>query len=69
MGKLFGMPRTLAGAQLRVMVPVVVLSGFINDTPLVMVTLPIVIQWAKKVRLWCSLGRLCVLEVVVDICV
>jgi di/tricarboxylate transporter len=49
-GKLFGMPRTLAEAQLRVLIPITVLSGFINDTPLVMVTLPIVIQWAKKVR-------------------
>jgi di/tricarboxylate transporter len=50
-GKLFGAPTTLAGAQLRVMIPITLLSGFINDTPLVMVTLPIVIQWAKKVRM------------------
>ncbi|EED87518.1 predicted protein, partial [Thalassiosira pseudonana CCMP1335] len=50
-GKLFGHPTTLAGAQLRVLLPITLLSGFINDTPLVTITLPIVIQWAKKVRL------------------
>jgi Citrate transporter/TrkA-C domain len=49
-GKLFGRPTTLAGAQLRVMIPITFLSGFINDTPLVTVVLPIVIQWAKKVN-------------------
>jgi di/tricarboxylate transporter len=50
-GKLFGRPTTLAGAQLRVMIPITLLSGFINDTPLVTVTLPIVMQWARKVNL------------------
>jgi Na+/H+ antiporter NhaD/arsenite permease-like protein len=50
-GKLFGRPTTLAGAQLRVLVPITLLSGFINDTPLVTVVLPIVIQWARKVNL------------------
>jgi di/tricarboxylate transporter len=49
-GKMFGRPTTLAGAQLRVMVPITLLSGFINDTPLVTVVLPIVIQWARKVN-------------------
>ncbi|KAL7469645.1 hypothetical protein ACHAXS_009900 [Conticribra weissflogii] len=50
-GKLFGRPTTLSGAQLRVMLPITALSGFINDTPLVTITLPIVIQWARKVKL------------------
>lgn len=49
--KLLGRPRTLSGAQLRVMVPIAILSGFVNDTPLVAVTLPIVIQWARKINL------------------
>jgi di/tricarboxylate transporter len=48
--KLLGRPRTLSGAQLRVMVPIAMLSGFVNDTPLVTVTLPIVIQWARKIN-------------------
>jgi di/tricarboxylate transporter len=50
-GKLFGRPKTLAGAQARLMIPITALSGFINDTPLVTVTLPIVIQWCKRVNL------------------
>ena len=49
-GKLFGKPTTLTGAQMRVMLPITLLSGFINDTPLVTITLPIVIQWGKKIR-------------------
>lgn len=47
-GKLFGTPKTISGAQMRVMFPITLLSGFINDTPLVMITMPIVIQWARK---------------------
>ena len=50
-GKLFGRPTMLAGAQLRIMIPITLLSGFINDTPLVTIALPIVIQWAKKINL------------------
>ena len=49
--KLLGRPTTLSGAQLRVMVPITMLSGFINDTPLVCIALPIVIQWARKINL------------------
>ena len=49
-GKLFGRPTTLTGAQLRVMIPITALSGFINDTPLVTIALPIVIQWAKMIN-------------------
>lgn len=30
------------------MLPIVALSGFINDTPLVVVTLHIVLQWTRK---------------------
>jgi len=48
--KLLGNPKTPSEAQLRVMLPVAILSGFINDTPLVVITLPIVIQWAKKIN-------------------
>lgn len=49
-GKLFGTPKSISGAQMRVMFPITLLSGFINDTPLVMVTMPIVIQWARKMN-------------------
>jgi hypothetical protein len=50
-GKLFGRPTTLTGAQLRIMIPITLLSGFINDTPLVTIGLPIVIQWSKTINL------------------
>ena len=49
-GKLLGAPRTVSEAQLRVMIPIAVLSGFINDTPLVTVALPSVIQWARRIK-------------------
>ncbi|KAL7519159.1 hypothetical protein ACHAWX_003953 [Stephanocyclus meneghinianus] len=49
-GKLFGRPSTPAGAQIRVMAPIMALSGFINDTPLVTVALPVLIQWAGRVK-------------------
>lgn len=49
-GKLFGRPNTPAGAQIRVMTPIMLLSGFINDTPLVTVALPVLIQWAGRVK-------------------
>ncbi len=35
---------------MRVMFPVTLLSGFINNTPLVMISMPIVIQWARKIH-------------------
>jgi Citrate transporter len=49
-GKLLGTPRTPSEAQLRVLLPIAALSGFINDTPLVVMSLPIVIQWAKRIN-------------------
>jgi len=49
--RLLGNPRTVSEAQLRVMLPIAVLSGFINDTPLVTIALPSVIQWARKVQI------------------
>ena len=50
-GKLLGRPKTIAEAQLRVMVPIAAMSGFINDTPLVTVALPSIIQWSKKTQI------------------
>jgi Na+/H+ antiporter NhaD/arsenite permease-like protein len=49
-GKLLGTPRTPSEAQLRLLLPIAALSGFINDTPLVVMSLPIVIQWAKRIN-------------------
>ncbi len=46
-GKLLGHPKTLAGAQLRLIGTVTFISAFLNNTPIVAVLIPIVIHWAK----------------------
>ncbi len=48
MGKLLGRPKTAASAQLRLMVPVTIVSAFMNNTPIVAVMIPIVQKWAKN---------------------
>ncbi len=49
--KLLGRPRTVAGAQLRMMAPVAVMSAFMNNTPIVAMYLPIIGDWARKLRI------------------
>ena len=44
---LFGRPRSVAIAQLRMMGPVAALSAFVNNTPLVAMLLPEVRDWAR----------------------
>lgn len=45
---LFGRPRTVASAQIRMMLPVATISAFMNNTPLVAALLPAVTEWSKK---------------------
>ncbi|MCY4188380.1 MAG: SLC13 family permease [Bryobacterales bacterium] len=47
---LLGRPRSVRGAQLRLILPVTLLSAFINNTPVVAMYLPIVRDWAKRIR-------------------
>ncbi len=47
---LFGKPKTLPGAQLRMMLPIAALSGFMNNTPLVAMMIPAVGDWARRYR-------------------
>jgi di/tricarboxylate transporter len=49
--RLLGRPRTLAGAQLRIMGPVAGLSAFLNNTPVVAMLIPAVNDWAKRLHL------------------
>ncbi|MEX1369501.1 MAG: SLC13 family permease [Nannocystaceae bacterium] len=49
--RVLGKPRTLVGAQLRVMAPVAGFSAFVNNTPVVAMLMPIVIDWARRLRL------------------
>jgi di/tricarboxylate transporter len=46
-----GRPRSLFNAQLRLMAPVAAASGFMNNTPVVAMFLPAVIDWARQNRL------------------
>ena len=45
---LLGRPRSLLGAQLRVMLPVTVMSAFVNNTPVVAMLIPAVSDLAKR---------------------
>ncbi len=48
--RVLGRPETVTSAQLRLMGPVAALSGFMNNTPIVAMYLPIVSDWARKIR-------------------
>jgi len=46
-----GRPRTLVRAQMRLMTPVMAMSAFLNNTPVVAMFLPAVNDWARRNRL------------------
>jgi di/tricarboxylate transporter len=48
---LLGRPTTIAGAQLRMMLPVTALSAFMNNTPLVAMMIPAITDWARKFQI------------------
>ena len=43
-----GRPKSLTGAQLRLMTPIGVVSAFLNNTPVVAMFIPAVTDWARK---------------------
>lgn len=49
--RLFSKPRSLTDAQFRIMGPTAFFSSFLNNTPLVLMLLPVVNDWAKKFQL------------------
>jgi len=49
--KFLGRPRTIFGAQLRMLLPATLLSAFMNNTPLVAMFIPVVRDWCKKCRI------------------
>jgi hypothetical protein len=49
-GKLLGVPKTSASAQLRLVLSVCVASAFLNNTPIVALMIPIVLRWSKTIR-------------------
>jgi di/tricarboxylate transporter len=48
---LFGKPKTVVGAQLRMMLPIAALSAFMNNTPLVAMMIPAVTDWARRFKI------------------
>ena len=48
MGKLLGSPKSAATAQIRLMVPVAIVSAFLNNTPVVAIMIPILQKWSRK---------------------
>lgn len=51
MQPLLGHPRSLRQAQTRLMTPVVVMSAFLNNTPLVAMLLPVASDWGRRYKL------------------
>jgi len=51
MSKLLGRPLNAAGAQLRLMIPIAIISAFLNNTPVVVIMIPICQKWGKNVGL------------------
>ncbi len=51
---LLGRPRSLFGAQLRLLFPVAAMSGFLNNTPIVAMFMPVVTDWCRKTGLSAS---------------
>jgi di/tricarboxylate transporter len=49
--RLLGRPRSTAGAQLRLMLPVAAASSVMNNTPVVAMFLPVVGEWCRRNRL------------------
>eukprot|EP00980_Cylindrotheca_fusiformis_P030570 scaffold25049_cov127-Cylindrotheca_fusiformis.AAC.2 len=49
MGKLLGRPTSAASAQLKLMIPIAIVSAFLNNTPVVAVMIPIVQRWSRNI--------------------
>lgn len=49
--KVLGRPKTSAGAQIRMMLPVGFWSAFLNNTPVVALMIPIVSSWSRALKI------------------
>lgn len=49
--RLLGRPTSTTEAQLRLMAPVALMSGFMNNTPIVAMCVPLVRDWARKLQI------------------
>lgn len=48
--RFMGRPRTVTGAQARIMLPVAGVSALLNNTPVVAMFIPVVNEWARKIK-------------------
>ncbi len=48
--RVLGRPRSVAAAQLRMMLPVSFGSAFLNNTPIVAMLLPVVVDWGRRMH-------------------
>ncbi len=49
--RFLGEPKSLRGAQIKMMAPVAFVSAFLNNTPVVAMFMPALVDWAKKYQL------------------
>ena len=49
-GRFLGRPKSSWAAQLRLMTPIALMSAFMNNTPVVALYMPIVSDWARRLR-------------------
>jgi di/tricarboxylate transporter len=49
--RMLGRPKSVTGAQIRMMVPVTGISAFLNNTPVVAMFVPVINDWCKKAGL------------------
>ncbi|MDA0576866.1 MAG: SLC13 family permease [Verrucomicrobia bacterium] len=47
---ILGHPKSRTAAQVRMMAPVIALSAFLNNTPVVAMFIPIVTEWCRRIR-------------------
>ncbi|MGF1498402.1 MAG: SLC13 family permease [Elainellaceae cyanobacterium] len=49
--KVLGLPKGLTPALIRMMAPVIAMSAFLNNTPVVAMFVPVVSEWSRKLRI------------------
>jgi di/tricarboxylate transporter len=49
--RLFGQPKTISGAQAKMMLPVVPISAFLSNTAVVAMFIPVLQEWCRKARI------------------
>lgn len=48
LGSILGQPKRQGSAMIRMMIPVTIVSAFMNNTPVVAILIPIIASWCHK---------------------